>query len=207
MVRDIHILFINAGNVELGGNLLCRKAGSKCGLDEHVDRCNPHPGAIRGIPKLHTARKVVVSFVRAYIWTQRTHIDRCLLKGGAGEGTRAVGCADGSKVTPLRGECRIGGDLPLSRDFIFEGEAAISRSLALRTAPHTCSSGSESPGVMGPDELVEAWEPKGVEKGSGAIGRFRGGWRLSESLSSPELWDAGCAANVLSNASQEWRKS
>ena len=110
-----------------------------------------------------------------HMWTPRTHIDRCLLKGGAGEGTRAAGCADGLKGTPLRGECRIGGDLPLSSDLIFEGEAAISRSLALRTAPHTWSRGSESPGVMGPDELVEAWEPKGVEKGSGAIGRFRGG--------------------------------
>lgn len=90
---------------------------------------------------------------------QRTHIDRCLLKGGAGEGTRAAACADGCKGTFLSGECRIGEDLPFSSDLIFEGEAAISRSLALRTAPHTWSSGSESTGVMGPDELVEAWEP------------------------------------------------
>jgi hypothetical protein len=176
VIRDIHILFLDAGNVELGGNLLCRKAGSKCSLYEHVDCCNPHPGAIRGIPELHTTRKVVASLVCAHMRTQRTHIDRCLLKGGAGEGTRAADGADGLKGTPLRGECKIGGDLPLSSDLIFEGEAAISRSLALRTAPHTWSSGSESPGVMGPDELVEAWEPKGVENGSGAIGRVRGGW-------------------------------
>ena len=64
---------------------------------------------------------------------------------------------------------------------------AISRSLALRTALHTRSIDSESSGVAGPDELVEAWEAKGVENGSGAMGRFRGGWRLSDSLSSPEL--------------------
>ena len=38
-----------------------------------------------------------------HMWTQRTHIDRCLLKGGAGEGTRADDCADGLKGTPLRG--------------------------------------------------------------------------------------------------------
>ena len=25
MIRDVHILFLNAGNVELGGNLLCPK--------------------------------------------------------------------------------------------------------------------------------------------------------------------------------------
>jgi hypothetical protein len=85
----------------------------------------------------------------------RTHIDRCLLRGGAGEGTRAAGCLDGSKGKPLSGECGIG-DLPLSSDLIFEGEAAISRSLALRTALHTRSIDSESSGVAGPEELVEA---------------------------------------------------
>ncbi len=86
-----------------------------------------------------------------------THIDLCLLNGGAGEGTRAAGCIDGSKGKPRSGEWRIGGgDLPLSNDLIFEGEAAISRSLALRTALHTRSNDSESSGVTGPDELVEA---------------------------------------------------
>lgn len=86
-------------------------------------------------------------------------IDRCLLRGGAGEGTRAAGCVDGSKGKPLSGECIIGGDLSLSSDLIFEGEAAISRSLALRTALHTRSSDSaSSAGVAGPDELVDAWE-------------------------------------------------
>jgi hypothetical protein len=139
-----------------------KRRGSKRGFDEHVDRCDPHPGSIGGLLELHTTRNVVVSYVRAYIYMwggRETHIDRCLLKGGAGEGTRPADCADGSRGTPLNWECRIGGDLPLSRDLIFDGEAAISRSLALRTAPHTWSSGSESPGVMGPDELVEAWEP------------------------------------------------
>lgn len=83
-------------------------------------------------------------------------MDRCLLNGGAGEGTRAPGCIDGSNGKPLSGECRTGGDLPLSSDLILEGEAAISRSLALRTAFHTRSSDSESSGVTGPEELVEA---------------------------------------------------
>jgi len=87
-------------------------------------------------------------------------IDRCLLKAGAGEGegTRAAaGCKEGSNGKPLSGECSIGGgDLPLSSDLIFDGEAAISRSLALRTALHTRFSDSESSGVTGPDELVEA---------------------------------------------------
>jgi hypothetical protein len=137
-----------------------------------------------------------------------THNDLCLLNGGAGEGTRAAGCVDGSSGKPLRGEWRIGGDLPLCSDLIFEGEAAISRSLALRTALHTRSSDSESSGVTGPEELVEAREQKGgVEKGSGAIGLCRGGWGSSSSLSSPELGEAGCAAKVLSKASQECRKS
>jgi len=104
-------------------------------------------------------------------------IDRCLLNGGgAGEGTRGSEWVDGSSGRPLSGEWCIGGDLPLSSDLIFEGEAAISRSLALRTALHTRSSDSASSGVAGPDELVEAWETRGVEKGSGAMGRFRGGW-------------------------------
>ena len=84
-----------------------------------------------------------------------THIDRCLLRG-AGEGTRAAGCVDGSKGTPRSGEGGIGEDLPRSNDFIFEGEAAISRSLALRTALHTRFNDPESSGVAGPDELVEA---------------------------------------------------
>jgi len=83
-------------------------------------------------------------------------IDRCLLKGGAGEGTRAAGRVDGSKDKPLSGECSAGEDLPLSSDLIFEGDAAISRSLALRTALHTRSSDSDSSGVAGPDELVDA---------------------------------------------------
>jgi len=65
--------------------------------------------------------------------------DRCLLNGGA-----------------RSGEWCFGGDLPLSNDLIFEGEAAISRSLALRTALHTRSNDSVSSGVTGPDELVEA---------------------------------------------------
>lgn len=85
-------------------------------------------------------------------------IDRCLLSGGAGEGTRAAGCVDGSKGKPLRGECIIGGDFPFSSDLIFEGEAAISRSLALRTAFHTWFSDPVSSGVAGPDELVDACE-------------------------------------------------
>ena len=85
-----------------------------------------------------------------------THIDLCLLSGGAGEGIRAAGCMDGSRGRPRSGEWIIGGDLPLSNDLIFEGAAAISRSLALRTAFHTRSSDSESSGVTGPDELVEA---------------------------------------------------
>ena len=86
-----------------------------------------------------------------------THNDLCLLRGGAGEGTRAAGCTDGCNGTPRSGELSIGGgDLPLSNDLIFEGEAAISRSLALRTALHTRSSDSESSGVTGPDELVDA---------------------------------------------------
>jgi hypothetical protein len=84
------------------------------------------------------------------------HIDFCLLNGGAGEGTRAAGCVDGSSSKPLKGEWIIGGDLSLCSDLIFEGEAAISRSLALRTALHTRSSDSESSGVAGPEELVEA---------------------------------------------------
>jgi len=82
--------------------------------------------------------------------------DRCLLNGGAGEGTRGVGCTDGCNGIPRSGEWCFGGDLPLSNDLIFEGEAAISRSLALRTALHTRSNDSVSSGVTGPDELVEA---------------------------------------------------
>jgi hypothetical protein len=85
-----------------------------------------------------------------------THNDLCLLNGGAGEGTREAGCTVGCNGKPRRGEWSGGGDLPLSSDLIFEGEAAISRSLARRTALHTRSSDSESSGVTGPDELVEA---------------------------------------------------
>lgn len=85
-----------------------------------------------------------------------THIDLCLLNGGAGEGTRAAGCTDGWTGKPRSADWSSGGDLPLSSDLIFEGDAAISRSLALRTALHTRSSDSVSSGVTGPDELVEA---------------------------------------------------
>lgn len=207
MISDIHIFFLHAGDIKLGGDLSCENVRSKSGLDKRVDCCDSHPRAIRRILEFHTTQKVVVSFSPSHGWAQRTHIDRCLLRGGAGEGTRVAGCVDGSKGKPLRGECIIGGDLSLCSDLIFEGEVAISRSLALRTALHTRSIDSASLGVAGPDELVDACEQKGVENGSGAIGRFRGRWRLSDSLSSPELAEAGCAAKVLSNASQECKKS
>jgi hypothetical protein len=115
-----------------------------------------YPRAVRGILEFHTTQKVGRIISPSHGWARRTHIDRCLLRGGAGEGTRAAGCVDGSKGKPLSGECTIGGDLPLSSDLIFEGEAAISRSLALRTALHTRSSDSASSGVAGPDELVDA---------------------------------------------------
>jgi hypothetical protein len=64
MVCDIHILLVDAGNVELGGNLLC---ALKCDLHEHIDRCNPHPSAIGGLLELHTTRKAVVSYARAHM--------------------------------------------------------------------------------------------------------------------------------------------
>jgi len=151
--------FATPGMSNLAVTCRAQKGGSKCGLDEHVDCCDPHPSAIGGLLELHTTRRGG-RIICAHIYgTWTTHIDRCLLKAGAGEGTRPAGSVDGSKGTSLNWGCGIGEDLPLSRDLIFEGEAAISRSLALRTATHTCSSGSESPGVMGPDELVEAWEP------------------------------------------------
>ena len=156
MIRDIHVFLLDTGDVKLGSDLLCgENASLKFDLDERVDRYDSHPSAIRGILEFHSAYKAVVSFRLRTEWAQRTHIDRCLLRG-AGEGTRAAGCVDGSKGRPLSGECRNGGDLPLSSDLIFEGEAAISRSLALRTALHTRSIDSESSGVAGPDELVEA---------------------------------------------------
>lgn len=156
MVSNIHVFFLYAGDVKLGGDLLCENVGSKFGLDKRVDCRDSHPRAVRGILEFHTTQKVGRVISPSHGWAQRTHIDRCLLRGGAGEGTRAAGCVDGSKGKPLSGECTIGGDLPLSRDLIFEGEAAISRSLALRTALHTRSSESASSGVAGPDELVDA---------------------------------------------------
>jgi hypothetical protein len=59
--------FSTPGMSNLAVTCCAEKQASKCSLDEHVDRCNPHPGAIRGIPELHTTRNVVVSVVRAHM--------------------------------------------------------------------------------------------------------------------------------------------
>ena len=62
VVGDIHIFFLHAGNVKLGGDLSCENAGLKSGLDKRVDCCDSHPRAICGILEFHTTQKVVVSF-------------------------------------------------------------------------------------------------------------------------------------------------
>ena len=48
-----------------------RGEASKCGFEEHVDRCDPHPGAIGGLLELHTTRGGSWSYhmFRAYTYT------------------------------------------------------------------------------------------------------------------------------------------
>ena len=62
--------FSTPGMSNLAVTCCAQKGGSKYGFDEHVDRCDPHPGSIGGLPELHTARKVVVSYhmFRAYMY-------------------------------------------------------------------------------------------------------------------------------------------
>jgi len=62
MISDIHIFFLHARNIKLGGDLSCENVRSKSGLDKRVDCCDSHPRAIRGILEFHTTQKVVVSF-------------------------------------------------------------------------------------------------------------------------------------------------
>jgi hypothetical protein len=57
VIRDIHVLLLYAGNVEFGSDLLCENASSKFELDERVDRRDPHPSAVRGIPEFHTTHR------------------------------------------------------------------------------------------------------------------------------------------------------
>lgn len=67
-----YVMFISSfstpGMSNLAVTCCAQKGCSKCGFDEHVDRCEPHPGAIGGLLELYTTREVVASYVRAYIW-------------------------------------------------------------------------------------------------------------------------------------------
>lgn len=60
--------FSTPGMSNLAVTCCAQKGGSKSGFDEHVDRCDPHPGTIGGLLELHTTREVVVSYVRAHIY-------------------------------------------------------------------------------------------------------------------------------------------
>ena len=61
--------FSTPGMSNLAVTCCAQKGGSKCGFDEHVDRCDPHPGAIGGLLELHTMRrKAVVSYEFAHIY-------------------------------------------------------------------------------------------------------------------------------------------
>jgi hypothetical protein len=68
-----YVTFISSlstpGMSNLAVTCCAQKGGSKCGFDEHVDRCDPHPGAIGGLLELHTTRrKAVVSYEFAHIY-------------------------------------------------------------------------------------------------------------------------------------------
>jgi hypothetical protein len=68
-----YVTFISSlstpGMSNLAVTCCAQKGGSKCGFDEHVDRCDPHPGTIGGLLELHTTRrKVVVSYEFAHMY-------------------------------------------------------------------------------------------------------------------------------------------
>jgi hypothetical protein len=85
MVRDVHVLFLDAGNVELGGDLLCPKKGE---AQNAVSMSTSIAATLTLVPSADSLNstlrggggRIICSRTYIYMGRRETHIDRCLLK-------------------------------------------------------------------------------------------------------------------------------